>query len=136
MTTPVYAVEPDLTVAEFRQVLVESTLGERRPIDEPERLEQMLRGADLIVTARIDGVLVGVARSVTDFAFCCYLSDLAVIKHAQGRGIGRRLIEETRERCGGIWVSVHLHAAPGAVTFYESIGMPRNADAFSYKRAR
>jgi GNAT superfamily N-acetyltransferase len=136
MNQPVFALEPDLTVAEFRQLLVDSTFGERRPIDEPARLEQMLRGADLIVTARLDGALVGVARSVTDFAFCCYLSDLAVSKAAQGRGIGRKLIELTREHCGGAGLSVHLHAAPGAVTFYESIGMPRNPDAFSYRRTR
>jgi GNAT superfamily N-acetyltransferase len=136
MADPIYGLEPNLTAAEFRQVLVDSTLGERRPIDEPARLETMLRNASLVVTARIDGALVGIARSVTDFAFCCYLSDLAVSKSAQGRGIGRELIAQTRRHCGGKGVSVHLHAAPGAVSFYEAIGMPRNPDAFSYKRTR
>jgi len=135
MIEPVYAVEPDLTAEEFRQVLVASTLAERRPADDLPRLERMLRGADLIVTARIDGVLADVARSVTDFSFCCYLSDLAVSQAAQGKGIGRALIEETRRICGPE-VSVHLHAAPGAVTFYESIGMPRNPDSFTYKRTK
>jgi GNAT superfamily N-acetyltransferase len=93
----------------------------------------MLRGANLIVTARLDGVLVGIARSVTDWSFCCYLSDLAVSKQAQGKGIGRELIERTREACGPE-VSVILCAAPGAITFYESIGMPRHPDCFWYRR--
>jgi GNAT superfamily N-acetyltransferase len=134
MTDMAYAVEPSLTVEEFREVLVKSGLAERRPTDDSERLERMLRGASLIVTARLDGKLVGVARSVTDFAFCCYLSDLAVSKAEQAKGVGRALIEETRRICGP-QVSLYLAAAPGAVTFYESIGMSRVADAFWYGRA-
>ena len=135
MSEVVYAVEQELTVEEFRQVLVDSALAERRPADDLARLERMLRGANLIVTARIDGALVGVARSVTDWSYCCYLSDLAVSKEAQGKGIGRMLIERTRELCGPE-VSVILAAAPGAVTFYESIGMPRIPDAFRYRSER
>jgi len=135
MSDVVYAVEPNLTAEEFQQVLIDSTLAERRPAEDLPRLERMLRGANLIVTARIDGALVGVARSVTDFSFCCYLSDLAVSKSAQGKGIGRTLIEQTRLHTGPE-VSVHLHAAPGAITFYESIGMPRNPDSFSYRRTQ
>src|ERR1700677_989769 len=123
MSEVVYAVEQDLTAEEFRQVLLDSGLAPRRPVDDLERLERMLRGANLTITARIDGALVGVARSVTDWSFCCYLSDLAVSKHAQGKGIGRTLIERTREQCGP-QVSVILASAPDAITFYESIGMP------------
>ncbi len=133
--TPVYALEPRLSVAEFRQVLVESTLAARRPVDDLDRLERMLRGANLIVTARVDGALVGIARSVTDFAYCCYLSDLAVIERVQGRGIGRELIEQTRRHVGPE-VSVILAAAPAAVAFYERIGMPRIPDAFRYRSER
>ncbi len=133
MSEVVYMVEPELTAEEFRQVLLDSGLAERRPVDNSPRLERMLRGANLIVTARLDGVLVGIARSVTDWSFCCYLSDLAVSKQAQGKGIGRELIERTREACGPE-VSVILCAAPGAITFYESIGMPRHPDCFWYRR--
>jgi len=135
MIEPVYAVEPDLTAEEFRQVLVASTLAERRPADDLPRLERMLRGANLIVTARIDGALVGVARSVTDFSYCCYLSDLAVSQTAQGRGIGNELIQRTRNMCGPE-VSVILLAAPKAVSFYERIGMPRHPAAFIYRSER
>ena len=73
-----YAVEPDLSAEAFRDVLIASTLGARRPVDDLARLDEMLRRADLIVTARDSALLVGVARSLTDFSYCCYLSDLAV----------------------------------------------------------
>ena len=128
-----YAVEAGLEAEEFEAVLRESGLGERRPVDDRARLESMLRGSNLIVTARLEGRLVGVARSVTDWSYCLYLSDLAVSRDAQGQGIGRALLERTRAEVGP-QVSVLLVAAPGAVTFYESIGMPRVEAAFHYPR--
>jgi hypothetical protein len=74
-----YALEPSLSAAEFIDVLRRSTLAERRPVKEPARIDGMLRHADVIVTARnAAGLLVGVSRAVTDFHFCCCLSDLAV----------------------------------------------------------
>jgi len=135
MNEVVYAVESGLTAEEFRQVLIDSTLAERRPANDAARLERMLRGANLIVTARIDGALVGVARSVSDFAYACYLSDLAVSQTVQGKGIGNELIQQTRQLCGPE-VSVILLAAPKAVEFYEKIGMPRHPAAFWYRSER
>lgn len=132
MTEPIYAVEPDLTAAEFQQVLVASSLAERRPATDLPRLDRMLRGANLIVTARIDGELVGIARSLNDGAFACYLSDLAVSQTVQGKGIGNKLIQHTRKVCGPE-VSIILLAAPQAVAFYEKIGMPRHPAAFLYR---
>ena len=130
-----YQLEPALSVEEFRQVLLESTLAERRPAEDPERLERMLRGSDVIVTARDEQGLVGVARSISDGAWCCYLSDLAVSRRAQGQGVGRELIEQTRLAVGPE-VCVLLLAAPAAVSFYEHIGMPRFPEAFVYMRER
>src|SRR5690349_10513786 len=98
--TVIYAFEPDLSVREFRDVLVASTLGARRPVNDLARLEKMLRNADIIVTARIADKLVGVSRAITDFAYCCYLSDLAVDARHQRQGIGKRLIENTRAQAG------------------------------------
>jgi GNAT superfamily N-acetyltransferase len=117
-----YALEPDLSMQEFRAVLLASTLGERRPVDEPERLERMLRNADLILTARDAGRLVGIARAITDFAYCCYLSDLAVDARYQRRGIGKRLIEQTRAHAGERALLLLL-AAPAAADYYPHIGM-------------
>lgn len=129
----VYNEEPDLSASEFRAVLVDSGLGVRRPVEDEARLDIMLRRADLIVTARLAGALVGVARSLTDGVYCCYLSDLAVSKRMQGQGVGTALIEDTRTRLGPA-VSVILVAAPEAVTFYEKIGMPRLPASFWYQR--
>ena len=133
MSGVVYTEEPDLSAAEFRAVLVESGLAARRPVEDEARLAAMLRRADLIVTARSAGALVGVARSLTDGVYCCYLSDLAVSKAAQGQGIGTGLIADTRRRLGP-GVSVILAAVPEAVAFYEKIGMPRLPASFWYQR--
>ena len=131
----VYGLEPDLDAESFQAVLVESGLAPRRPAGDRARLDRMLRASDLIVTARLDGRLVGVARTLTDFAFCAYLSDLAVARDCQGRGIGRGLIEETR-RAAGPETSLLLTAAPGVEGYYEGIGMPRLTNAFRYDRER
>jgi len=78
--------------------------------------------------------LVGVARSITDFSWCCYLSEFAVSSSAQGLGVGKGLIDETR-RLIGPRVSLVLASMPESVGFYERIGMPRQADTFWFKRS-
>ncbi|WP_318012191.1 GNAT family N-acetyltransferase [Mesorhizobium sp. CA14] len=89
-----YASEPALDVAEFRRVLVESGLGETRPVDDEARLKTMLGNANLVLTARLDiegKPLIGVARGITDFSWVCYISELAVSASAQGLGVGKGL---------------------------------------------
>ena len=86
----IYAREDYLGADEYIDVVNKSGLN--RPVGDRGRVERMLAHANLILTARQDGRLVGFARSLTDFCFCCYLSDLAVDKACQGQGIGRRLI--------------------------------------------
>ncbi len=117
-----YKIEPDLSAQEFRDVLIASTLGERRPVNDPERLEKMLRHADIIVVARDGGQIVGVSRAITDYAYCCYLSDLAVDTRYQKQGIGKRLMEETYAAAGSE-TTMALIPAPKAVEYYEKIGM-------------
>lgn len=116
-----YQIENDLSVEEFRDVLVRSTLGERRPINEPERLQKMLQHANLIITARKDRKLIGVSRSLTDFAFCTYLSDLAVDEKYQRKGIGKELIRHTK--LATPLAKLILLAAPKAQSYYPKIGM-------------
>lgn len=140
MTKPssiLYAHEPRLDVDEFCRVLLDSGLGATRPTGDRPRMQQMLDEADLVVTARLDRPdrsLVGVARSITDFSWCCYLSELAVSSAAQGLGVGKGLIDETR-RLLGPRVSLVLASMPESVGFYERIGMPRQPDAFWFKRS-
>ena len=122
MTNVIYGLEPSLGPEEFVDLLKRSTLAERRPVDHPETIETMLRRADLIVTARIDGRLVGISRAISDFSFCTYLSDLAVDVDFQGQGIGRELIRRTHE-AAGLKTMLILLAAPAAQTYYPHIGM-------------
>ena len=96
----------------------------------------MLSGANLIVTARLEEAgspLVGVARCITDFCWCCYVSEVAVSKEAQGLGIGQGLLDEARTQIGPR-VTLMLASYPNAVGFYERIGMTRWSDTFMFKR--
>lgn len=119
----VYALEPDLSVEEFMDVLVRSTLAERRPMDKPDLLDRALRKATVIATARDGhGKLVGVSRAISDFSLATYLADLAVDEAFQKRGIGRELIRRTHE-AAGLHTWLILLAAPKARTYYPHIGM-------------
>ncbi len=130
-----FATEPDLTAEEFRDILVRSTLAERRPADDRPRLERVLRHADLVVTARDEGRLVGISRAITDFAYCCYLSDLAVDAAYQRRGIGKRLIAETHQAAGE-GTTLVLISAPAAQNYYPKIGMKRLESCWVFPRQR
>lgn len=129
------SLEPHLSAEEFRSILVASTLAERRPGDDLPRLQAMLRNADLIVTARDQGALVGVSRAITDFSYCCYLSDLAVDARYQRQGIGKRLIEETH-RAAGEGTTLILLAAPAAESYYPKIGMKHMPNAWAIPRQK
>ena len=106
-----------------------STLGERRPVDDRERMALMLRNANLVLTAWDHDQLVGIARSVTDFSFATYLSDLAVRVAYQKQGIGRELIRRTQEASGK--ATIILLSAPKAVDYYPRIGMTSHPSAWT-----
>ncbi|HEV3257067.1 MAG TPA: GNAT family N-acetyltransferase [Gemmataceae bacterium] len=125
MPTVTFHLEPDLTPDDFIDVLVRSTLAERRPVREPDTIRAMLKNADVILTARLDGLLVGVSRAISDFAFCTYLSDLAVDEKCQRQGIGRELIRRTHE-AAGLHTALILLAAPKAQAYYPHVGMTRH----------
>jgi len=120
--------ELSLDPSEFINVLNRSTLGERRPVDDFKRITEMCKNANLIVAARLDGKLIGVARSITDFTYCTYLSDLAVDKDYQKSGIGKRLIEETKKQTPQ--AKLILLSAPAAIDYYPKIGMKRHNHCF------
>lgn len=107
----------------------------RRPVDDLDRIERMIRGADLIVSAWDGERLVGLARSVTDFAYCCYLSDLAVAADCQRQGIGQALIARTRAELGDE-VMLLLLAAPDAMPYYPHIGFEPVANGWIIHRTR
>jgi GNAT superfamily N-acetyltransferase len=113
---------PELGPEEFIDLLIRSTLAERRPVAEPETMRGMLEHASVIITARDGDRLVGVSRAITDFSFCTYLSDLAVDRDYQRRGIGKELIRRTHETAGRNTMLILL-AAPLARSYYPYIGM-------------
>ena len=123
--TIAYQLEPSLSAAEFIDVLRRSTLAERRPVDDAARIQSMLQHANAIVTARADGLLVGVSRAITDFTYCTYLSDLAVDEAFQRQGIGKELIRLTHQATG-MQANLILLAAPKARSYYGHIGMTQH----------
>ena len=130
-----YRTDRAIDVAAFKDILERSGLAARRPVGEPERLAKMLRAYNLVVTAWADALLVGVATLWTDYAFTAYLADLAVDQAWQRHGVGRRLVELSRETVGPE-VTLLLLAAPAAADYYPKIGMERFTDCFLLRRSR
>lgn len=131
----VYAIEEGLAPEEFIDVLERSGLAARRPVGEPDVVKGMVENASLTVTARDEnGLLIGVARSVTDFAYCCYLSDLAVDRACQRQGIGKELMRRTREAAGGDGVSLLLLSAPAGMGYYPKVGLEKFDNCFGLRR--
>lgn len=106
-----------------------------RPTGDLARIARMLAGADLTLSAWDGDRLVGICRALTDYSYCCYLSDLAVDAAYQRQGIGRALVARLREGLGDE-VTLVLLSADGAMDYYPRIGMMRAVNAFVIKRTR
>jgi predicted N-acetyltransferase YhbS len=118
----------DLDLNEVLEVYRSSGLGERRPIADTERIAAMVRNANLILTCRIDGALVGIARSISDFSYVTYLSDIAVSGAHQRSGIGRALIDATQKEAPQ--AKIVLLSAPAAADYYPHIGFTKHNSAW------
>jgi predicted N-acetyltransferase YhbS len=119
-----------ISEADFVDLLNRSTLAERRPVDDPRCIKAMLDHANLLCTAWDGDQLVGLARSVTDFEYCCYLSDLAVDAAYQNKGVGRELIRLTQSKLGRK-AKIILLAAPKAEAYYPKIGFDAHRSAWT-----
>lgn len=128
-----YSDKAPITAKQAIDLYKRSTLGERRPINNVTTFELMLKNANLIVTAWDDDKLIGISRSLTDFAYVAYLADLAVDEQYQRTGIGKQLIEETKARLGPECMIVLL-AAPEANAYYEHLGFEHNPRAWTLKK--
>lgn len=120
-----YKINVPITTDQFIDLLSRSTLGERRPIDDRDCMAKMIQNSPLCITAWNADQLVGIARSITDFAYACYLSDLAVCKTCQKQGIGKQLIYLTQQQLGPK-CNLILLAAPAANDYYPKIGLTSN----------
>lgn len=123
-----YRAGHDLELDAVIELYRASTLGERRPVDDRERMALMLRNANLVVTAWDGEQLVGIARGLSDFSYCTYLSDLAVRESHQRQGIGKELIRRTRLEGGA--ATIILLAAPKAAGYYPRIGFTHHPQAW------
>ncbi|GGP66049.1 MULTISPECIES: GNAT family N-acetyltransferase [Streptomyces] len=129
MTWKIERVEgADLDLDEVLEVYRSSGLGERRPIEDVTRFAAMVRNANLVVVARAEGRLIGIARSISDFSYATYLSDIAVSGDYQRSGIGRALIDATQKEAPQ--AKVILLSAPAAVEYYPHIGFTQHNSAW------
>ena len=124
-----YCVGNDLDLNQMIELYQASTLGERRPVENRQTMSDMLRHANLVVTAWDEELLVGIARTLTDFSYVGYLADLAVRASHQRRGVGTHLIQQTRNKMGPDSMLVLL-AAPKASEYYPRIGFSRHESAW------
>lgn len=133
MMSIIYRSNTKISVDQFIDVLKRSTLAERRPVHDRDRIQKMLEFGNVLITAWHNDLLIGVSRALTDFSFCCYLSDLAVDEAFQKQGIGKELIRLTYEAAGEN-SSLLLLAAPKAAGYYPKIGMEQFTDCFIIRR--
>lgn len=120
-----YKVNAPITTAQFLSVLNSSGLAERRPVDDLACIQGMVEHSNLLISAWHNDELIGIARSLTDFHYACYLSDLAVDKRFQSKGIGKALQELTHNEIGPRCKLI-LIAAPNANSYYENLGYQTN----------
>jgi GNAT superfamily N-acetyltransferase len=122
----------DLDLDQIIDLYNASTLGERRPVDDRRIMSDMLSHANLVVTAWDGALLIGIARTLTDFSYVGYLADLAVRASHQRQGIGIELIDRTRQKMGPRSMLVLL-AAPKAVEYYPNIGFTKHESAWTLR---
>ena len=122
-------VEPDEVADVYRRS------GIARPVDDIGRLTQMLQHANLMMSARVQGRLVGFARALTDFSYCCYVSDLAVDRDYQRQGIGKELLAKLQQKLGDE-VMMCLLSAPEAMSYYPEVGFKKAEQAWWIPRKR
>jgi ribosomal protein S18 acetylase RimI-like enzyme len=132
MTPISYRQGNDLDLDQVLDLYRSCSLGARRPIDDRSILGDMIRHANLVITAWDGDLLVGISRSLTDFSYVTYLADLAVRESHQRRGIGVELIRQTREALGPRSMIVLL-SAPAAVEYYPKIGFTQHGSAWTLK---
>lgn len=109
--------------------------GIKRPADDLDRIQRMIDNADINVSAWDGDKLIGLARAITDFSYCCYLSDLAVSQEYQKSGVGTELVRQLRAYLGDE-VSLLLISAPTAMDYYPRIGFEKNDRAFIIPRSK
>ena len=126
-----YEIEKNMSLQDFIHVLTDSGLGERRPMNDPDHLERMLRNSNLVIVAREGEDMIGILRALTDFSYRTFIADLAVISDRQGEGIGRGMLQFARSLSPE--ARLILFAAENATGFYEKIGFHLHERCYQLK---
>jgi GNAT superfamily N-acetyltransferase len=126
-----FQVEEELALEEYVFILEDSGLGKRRPMEDRQHLNRMIKGSNLLVTARENGNLVGFLRGLSDFCYRCFIADLAVAKNYQGKGIGREILIFTRSLAPE--ARLILFAAEDAEPFYQKLGFKPHERCYQLK---
>lgn len=126
-----YQVEREIDPAAVADLFRRS--GIRRPVDDLDRISRMIEHANLILCAWDGEKIVAIARALTDFSYCCYLSDLAVDRAYQRQGIGKGLVDRIKEIVGEE-VMILLLSAPEAESYYPHLGFEKAENAWRIPR--
>jgi N-acetylglutamate synthase-like GNAT family acetyltransferase len=106
-----------------------------RPTHDAKRIKAMFENSDLIITAWDEDKLVGVSRIITDWVWCSYLADLAVSPSNKRSGIGKKLVELSREKVGEQSMLLLL-SVPTAMDYYPKVGFVKENRAFIIHRIK
>jgi GNAT superfamily N-acetyltransferase len=131
--TIIYKTNVSIRAEQAAEVFVHS--GIKRPAQDLDRIQRMLDHASLTITAWNGSELIGIARALTDFSYCCYLSDLAVVKDYQNQGIGTQLIKHVQSEIGEETALILL-SAPSAMNYYPKVGFHQIDNGFKIDRIR
>ena len=125
----------DILPAVAQVIELYNNAGLPRPTNDPDRIEKMFQNSGLVVTAWDGDKLVGISRTITDWVWCSYLSDLAVNPEYKKSGIGKRLIELTREKVGDQSMLLLL-SVPTAMEYYPKVGFTKEDRGFIINRTK
>lgn len=123
--------ENTISLKEFIFLLEDSGLGKRRPMDNLDLLRKMIDGANFWVTAKENGKTVGILRGLSDRCYRCFIADLAVAKDHQGKGIGKSLLQFTRDLNPDM--RLFLFSAEDAEPFYQRLGFTLHEKCYQLK---
>jgi len=129
-----YSSSRNISAKAYIELLCTTSLKDRRPLNDIPRIEEMLKNTSLLLTAWDKNLLVGLARSVTDYAYCCYVSDLCVMEAYQRHGIGKKLLVLTKEQLHN-GAKIILLAAPQARDYYPHLGFAKHDSAYTLDSA-
>ena len=128
--TITYSFDNTIPLADLCSLYQDSFLESPRPIEDAETMKNMLKNATILVSAWDKKTLVGVCRSLSDFAYVTYVSDLAVHKNYQRRGIGKQLLQHVQEK-SGLKCKLVLLSNTQANSYYPELGFNHHNRAWT-----